>query len=56
MIGGWFNSKGKEQIIMIDSFFLVVKNEDFCEDSRHDAVIFMFFVKQGAVVTTTSLT
>ena len=54
VIGGWFNSKGKEQIIMIDSFFLVIKNEDSCEGSRHDAVIFMFFVEQDAVVTTTS--
>ena len=42
VIGGWFNSKGKEQIIMIDSFFLVIKNGDSCENSRHDAVIFMF--------------
>ena len=42
VIGGWFNSKGKEQIIMIDSFFLVIKNEDSCENSRHDAVILMF--------------
>jgi len=49
VIGGWFNSKGKEQIIMIDSFFLVIKNEDSCEGSRHDAVIFMFFVEQDAV-------
>jgi len=41
---------------MIDSFFLVIKKKKICENSRHDAVIFMFFVKQGAVVTTTSLT
>ena len=54
MIGGWFNSKGKEQIIMIDSFFLVNKNEDFSENSRHVCYDLHVFVKQDAVVTTTS--
>ena len=49
MIGGWFKSKGKEQIIMIDSFFLVIKNEDSCENSRHDAVDLHVFVEQDAV-------
>ena len=34
IVGGWFHSKGKEQIIMIDSFFLVIKNENFCENGR----------------------
>ena len=36
---------------MIDSFFLVIKNGDFCENSRHVLYDLHVFVEEDAVVT-----